>query len=248
MPVGLITAPALFQRTMNNVFGDLRFDFTLAYIDDLIIYYFYFSQHLQHLDAVLSRIDKFNLHAGLSKCSFAHDSDTLWIATAFALILVMCRRFSIGNLPEMCKKWNLSPIWLVTIVIWFPTLRYWFSLPAWWGSGSCSRHVLPCQPWYGKGCLEITHDGIWLNTIMVTLLVGKHDEAIYDFNYFTGDRAYADFPPDSTFHLPSNVPASYYPEYAVPVDYDDQLIYSEIPTNRLSPVAWVESYSWLAGA
>ena len=56
----------------NNVFGHLIFDFALAYILDLIIYSHFFPHHLHHLDAVLSLIDKFNLHAGILKCSFAH--------------------------------------------------------------------------------------------------------------------------------------------------------------------------------
>ena len=73
MPFGLKTAPSLFQRVMNTIFGDLRFDFAMAYIDDLIIFSGTFSEHLTHLHAVFDRMEKYNLHGGLSKCKFAKD-------------------------------------------------------------------------------------------------------------------------------------------------------------------------------
>ena len=71
MPFGLSTAPSIFQRTMNSILGDLKFEYALTYIDDIIIYSKTFTDHLQHLDSVLSRFAKVNLRAGMSKCHFA---------------------------------------------------------------------------------------------------------------------------------------------------------------------------------
>src|SRR5690606_12789900 len=38
LPFGLSNAPATFQRTMDNLFRDFKWNFILVYIDDIIIY------------------------------------------------------------------------------------------------------------------------------------------------------------------------------------------------------------------
>ena len=70
---GLITLIVFWNNAGANVFADLCFDFAFAYIDGLIVFSHSFPPHLNHREAVLSRMEKYNLHRGLSKCKFAHE-------------------------------------------------------------------------------------------------------------------------------------------------------------------------------
>lgn len=72
MPFGLSNAPASFQRIMNSILGNLRWDVTLVYLDDIIVYSKSFEQHLDHLDRVLGALHRANVKLNLKKCSFAH--------------------------------------------------------------------------------------------------------------------------------------------------------------------------------
>ena len=70
MPFGLKNNPAIFQRVMNAVMAGISYLFVLVYIDDCIIFSKNFSEHLNHLRAVLERLRKANLTAKLKKCRF----------------------------------------------------------------------------------------------------------------------------------------------------------------------------------
>ena len=64
VPFGLAQAPAYFQLLMNKVLKGLKF--TMMYLDDIIILSQDESQHLEHLEIVVSRLRE----AGLKmKCS-----------------------------------------------------------------------------------------------------------------------------------------------------------------------------------
>ena len=116
---------------------------TLSYIDDLIIYSFFFHNIsnivMSFYRAWTNSICMLGSRSVHLPTTMSCTSDMLLITTAFVLSLVMCRRSSIGSLPHMCTKWNISPIWLVTIVISFPTLltlqSLWPHLPAKMSSG-----------------------------------------------------------------------------------------------------------------
>ncbi|CAF1231754.1 unnamed protein product [Adineta ricciae] len=71
LPFGLSNAPATFQRTINSVLGSLRWDITLVYLDDTIVYSPSFDQHIQHLDQVLCALHKANVKLNSKKCSLA---------------------------------------------------------------------------------------------------------------------------------------------------------------------------------
>jgi hypothetical protein len=71
MPFGLSTAPSLFQRAMDTVLNDVKFEFALAYIDDVIVYSHSFSDHLMHVDAILHLLQEHKMKVGLPKCNFA---------------------------------------------------------------------------------------------------------------------------------------------------------------------------------
>jgi len=57
MPFGL-KMPSCVQRLMDTVLGKDRWKFCLCYVDDLIIYSETFEEHLQHIQAVLSALEK----------------------------------------------------------------------------------------------------------------------------------------------------------------------------------------------
>ncbi|KAJ8003957.1 hypothetical protein DPEC_G00153790 [Dallia pectoralis] len=70
MAFGLCNAPGTFQRLMERILGDQRFQSLLLYLDDVVVFSSTFEQHLQRLALVLSRFEHFNLKVKLSKCSF----------------------------------------------------------------------------------------------------------------------------------------------------------------------------------
>ena len=70
MPFGLCNAPGTFQRLMERILGDQRFQALLLYLDDVVVFSPSFEQHLQRLELVLSRFDQCNLRVKLSKCAF----------------------------------------------------------------------------------------------------------------------------------------------------------------------------------
>lgn len=71
MPMGLTNAPATCQRLMEMVLRGLPWKTCLVYLDDVLIYSHSFSEHLQHLEEILSRFQSSGLKLNPSKCSFA---------------------------------------------------------------------------------------------------------------------------------------------------------------------------------
>lgn len=70
MPFGLVSAPATFQRIMDNLFGDLRFDGVLVYLDDILLHGATVDEVLDRLEVVLPRMEAAGLHLNLDKCDF----------------------------------------------------------------------------------------------------------------------------------------------------------------------------------
>ena len=70
MPFGLYGAPATFQRMMDHVIRGMN-KFASAYLDDLIVFSSSWEDHLEHLQAVLKRLQSLGLRAKLSKCQLA---------------------------------------------------------------------------------------------------------------------------------------------------------------------------------
>ena len=68
MPFGLTNAGQTFQRLMDR-FG-AGMDFVFIYLDDILIASLDEATHLQHVRAVLSRLQEFGLVLNLSKCQF----------------------------------------------------------------------------------------------------------------------------------------------------------------------------------
>ena len=68
VPFGWAQAPAYFQELMNKVLKDLPF--TIAYLDDIIIYCKSAKDHLDHLQQVFHKLHHIKLTMKLSKCHF----------------------------------------------------------------------------------------------------------------------------------------------------------------------------------
>nr|KYP64476.1 Putative polyprotein [Cajanus cajan] len=66
MPFGLKNAPQIFQRKMDNIFGDYK-DFTCTYIDDVLVFSKTKEEHFLHLKQVLHLFEKYGLIVSKSK-------------------------------------------------------------------------------------------------------------------------------------------------------------------------------------
>ncbi|UYV78128.1 hypothetical protein LAZ67_16000203, partial [Cordylochernes scorpioides] len=73
MPFGLCNAPATFERNMENMLGNLRWQICLCYLDDVIIYSPDFPTHLKRLEAVFRCFRESNLRLNDKKCRFAFE-------------------------------------------------------------------------------------------------------------------------------------------------------------------------------
>ena len=73
MPFGLISAPSTFQRLMDEVLDGLH-EFTVAYLDDILIHSQTWDQHMKHLDTVFTKLRKAGLNVKERKCTFASGS------------------------------------------------------------------------------------------------------------------------------------------------------------------------------
>jgi hypothetical protein len=74
MSFGLTNALAVFMNTMSRVFHDYLDQFTVVFIDDILIYSKTSEEHKEHLRKVLERLRSEKLYAKLDKCKFWLDS------------------------------------------------------------------------------------------------------------------------------------------------------------------------------
>ncbi|KAL0155832.1 hypothetical protein M9458_050095, partial [Cirrhinus mrigala] len=70
MPFGLANSPSYFQAFVNEVFRDMLNRWVIVYIDDILIYSSSYSEHVQHVRAVLLRLIQHQLYAKEEKCEF----------------------------------------------------------------------------------------------------------------------------------------------------------------------------------
>ena len=69
MPFGLCNAPATFQRLMDMILAGLQWTTCLIYLDDVIVLGRTFIEHLDHLEAVFSRLCEASLKLQPFKCN-----------------------------------------------------------------------------------------------------------------------------------------------------------------------------------
>lgn len=74
MPFGLTNAPATFQAYIHRALAGLLDIFCIVYLDDIVIYSQNREDHTAHLRQVLERLQRAQLYAKLSKCTFYQHS------------------------------------------------------------------------------------------------------------------------------------------------------------------------------
>ena len=70
MPFGLKTAPATFQKMMNNVLSGLTGTRCYVFLDDIVLYADSLVDHDRKLTDVFKRLRKHNLKLQPDKCEF----------------------------------------------------------------------------------------------------------------------------------------------------------------------------------
>ena len=70
MPFGLTNAPIAFMDLMNRVFRPYLDQFSMVFIDDILVYSRDEQEHEQHLKIVLQTLREKKLYAKLRKCDF----------------------------------------------------------------------------------------------------------------------------------------------------------------------------------
>ena len=70
LPMGLINAPATFQRLMETVLSGLTWRYCLCYLNDIVVFSKTFEEHCEHLKTVFDRLRSAGLSLRLSKCKF----------------------------------------------------------------------------------------------------------------------------------------------------------------------------------
>ena len=70
MPFGLTNAPAAFIDLMHRVFQPYLDQFTVVFVDDILIYSQFEEEHEDHLRVVLQLLKDHQLYANFSKCKF----------------------------------------------------------------------------------------------------------------------------------------------------------------------------------
>lgn len=75
LPFGLKTSPAIFQRVLSNILRKYKLtDFTVNYIDDILIFSKTFEEHVSHLTLLMEAIKKEGFRLKFTKCTFAANS------------------------------------------------------------------------------------------------------------------------------------------------------------------------------
>ena len=68
---GLMNAPPTFQRAMNELLANGRWDYVVVYLDDIVIFSMTIEDHKKHLADVLSTLHKANFQVAPPKCNIA---------------------------------------------------------------------------------------------------------------------------------------------------------------------------------
>ena len=69
VPFGLAQAPAYFQQLISMVLQGCS-DFTMAYLDDIIIFSKNEEEHLKHIEIIFQKLKEAGLKLKESKCDF----------------------------------------------------------------------------------------------------------------------------------------------------------------------------------
>src|ERR1700683_4696047 len=89
MPFSYENGPSIFPCIMQNVLAPFSWIFVLVYINNIIIFFLTFEDHISHLDQAPQAIDKCGVTLALTKCHFGYQSllllgqevSQLWLST-----------------------------------------------------------------------------------------------------------------------------------------------------------------------
>ena len=70
MQFGLINAPAIFQKRINNVLGEHLDEFIIAYLNNIIIYSNSEEEHFKYIKQVLQRLVDKKMPVAIEKYKF----------------------------------------------------------------------------------------------------------------------------------------------------------------------------------
>jgi hypothetical protein len=84
MPMGLATAPAVFQRFMNSILAPCLDLFCFVYLDDIIVFSNTQEEHDKHVSQILEILEANQLHLKPSKCVWSVSEITFLGFTAVA--------------------------------------------------------------------------------------------------------------------------------------------------------------------
>src|SRR3982750_513827 len=76
MPFGFCNTPSTFQRLMNYILQKFLGKFVAVYLDDIIIYFTTFEQHVDHIQQVFKALRSAVLKIKLRKCYFCFPNIT----------------------------------------------------------------------------------------------------------------------------------------------------------------------------
>ena len=70
IPFGLCNAPSTFQAMMDTVLREYVGQFTVVYMDDVMVFSETIEEHLRHLELVFRRLQQYGLYCRPHKCNF----------------------------------------------------------------------------------------------------------------------------------------------------------------------------------
>ena len=70
MPFGLTNAPATMQKVVNKTLQSYFDRFAITYMDDILVYFDIYDQHIRHVKIVLDTLKPKNLKIKTEKCKF----------------------------------------------------------------------------------------------------------------------------------------------------------------------------------
>jgi hypothetical protein len=71
MLFGFINVPAIFQTYINKALaGFININY-VVYLDDILIYFFIYTEHQRYIRQMLKRLHQYKLYIKLSKCEFS---------------------------------------------------------------------------------------------------------------------------------------------------------------------------------
>ena len=70
MPFGVINGPGKFQRAIDDILGDFKWDFVIAYVDDLIVYSETLELHMKHIELLFQTLEKNHIKLNPEKIHF----------------------------------------------------------------------------------------------------------------------------------------------------------------------------------